>query len=297
MEKNNINTKDINSKKEPIKISQISDFFIRCLLGTVGHEHLLLNFINAFMADSELTTFVKVDIINPYNLKENKNDHETIVDVKATTNTDEVVIIEIQVSEDKKFADRALYYWAKNYIKLKEAKIKYRSLKPIICINILNFEIDYEYDYAHTTYDIRCKETGRLLTDKFLMHFLELPKFINKIKNKALLGWCKYFTSDNLEEDIMSITKDNPVLESAMGFYKKFSLDKDFIDEYEKREMFRLQQHDLIEQGIEKGIEQGIEQNKIEIAKNMLLDNEPIEKIVKYTNLSKNDIENIKHQL
>ncbi len=272
------------------RISQINDFFIRCLLGTIGHEYLLLNFINAFMADSELATFVKVEIINPYNLKD---DNETIVDVKATADNDEVVIIEIQVRKDKKFADRALYYWAKNYTKLEEVKIRYKSLKPIICINILNFEIDDEYDYAHTTYDIRCQETGRLLTDKFLMHFLELPKFINKIKDKALLGWCRYFTSENLEEDIMSITKDNPVLESAVEYYKKFSLDKDFIDEYEKREMFLRQQDDLIEQAKD----EGIEQEKINVTKNLLLNHVDINVIVLSTGLSKEQIENIKKKL
>ncbi len=283
------NNKNTSRENETVKISQISDFFIRCLLGTVGREPLLLNFINAFMEDSGLTTFVKVEIINPYNLKDSKGDHETIVDVKATTNSGEVVIIEIQVRKDKKFADRALYYWAKNYTKLEEVKIKYKSLKPIICINILNFKLDDEYEYAHTTYDIRCQETGRLLTNKFLMHFLELPKCINKIKNKALLGWCKYFTSDNLEEDIMSITKDNPVLESAVGYYKDFNLDRDLIDEYEKREMFLRQQDDLIEQGIE--------QRNLEIAENLLVMNFNIDDIKKATGLSREQIENIKHQL
>ena len=70
---------------EKTKVSQISDFFIRCLLGQIGHEHLLLNFINAFMADSGLPTFIKVDIINPYNLKLHKDNHQTIVDVKCIT--------------------------------------------------------------------------------------------------------------------------------------------------------------------------------------------------------------------
>ncbi len=274
------------------QISQINDFFIRWLIGQKGHEALLLNFINAFMVDAGLDKFTEVEIINPYNLKDSKEEHQSIVDVKATMDNGEVVIIEIQVRTDKQFADRALYYWAKNYTKLEEKRIEYKSLKPIICINILNFNIDDEYDYAHTSYDIRCRETGRLLTDKFLMHFLELPKFINNVKSHDLIGWCKFLTSKNLEEDIVNILKENPVLESAVNHYKRFSLDKDLLTEYEKREMYLRQQADLIEQGRE----EGQQKEKVEIARNMISKNMPLELISEITGLSEVEIEKIKSE-
>ena len=53
-----------------------------------------------------------------------------------------------------------------------------------------------------------------------------------------------------------------------------------------------------VEKGIEKGIEQGIEQgkkeNNLSIAKKMLEEKIPLETIIKITNLSKEDIENLK---
>ena len=45
--------------------------------------------------------------------------------------------------------------------------------------------------------------------------------------------------------------------------------------------------------GIQQGIEQGVEKGKVEIAKQMLLDHEPLNKISKYTGLSKEDILNL----
>ena len=55
---------------------------------------------------------------------------------------------------------------------------------------------------------------------------------------------------------------------------------------------------DGLKQGIEKGIEQGIEQGKKEnnlaIAKKMLEEKIPLETIIKITNLSKGDVENLK---
>jgi predicted transposase/invertase (TIGR01784 family) len=44
------------------------------------------------------------------------------------------------------------------------------------------------------------------------------------------------------------------------------------------------------EKGIEKGIEQGIEKNKFEVARSMLADGLPAEKIMKYTGLDESSI-------
>ena len=45
-----------------------------------------------------------------------------------------------------------------------------------------------------------------------------------------------------------------------------------------------------ISQGISQGIEQGTRQRNIEIAKNMIKDNESIEKISRYTGLTQNEL-------
>jgi len=48
------------------------------------------------------------------------------------------------------------------------------------------------------------------------------------------------------------------------------------------------------EKGMEKGMEKGVVKRNIEIAKQMLIDGEPVEKIMKYTGLSKEEIEELK---
>ena len=52
-----------------------------------------------------------------------------------------------------------------------------------------------------------------------------------------------------------------------------------------------------IEQGLERGIEQGIEKKAIKIAKNMLIDGEPIAKIGKFTGLSIEKIKKLQAEL
>ncbi|MBO1306034.1 hypothetical protein JZO70_07670 [Enterococcus sp. 669A] len=51
------------------------------------------------------------------------------------------------------------------------------------------------------------------------------------------------------------------------------------------------------ERGIERGIKEGREEEKIEIALYMLEENEPVKKIVKYTGLSVEQIEEIRGNL
>ena len=48
------------------------------------------------------------------------------------------------------------------------------------------------------------------------------------------------------------------------------------------------------EEGMEKGIEKGKREWKIEVAQEMLQDNEPIEKIIKFTGLTKEQILELK---
>ncbi|ABV79687.1 hypothetical protein [Rickettsia bellii] len=48
---------------------------------------------------------------------------------------------------------------------------------------------------------------------------------------------------------------------------------------------------------VKRAEERGEEKRNIEIAKEMLIDNEPIEKIVKYTKLKKEEIEKLKREI
>ena len=77
---------------------------------------------------------------------------------------------------------------------------------------------------------------------------------------------------------------------------------KDSIDASNKDEVIGLYDKELhleklrlseIEEAEERGIEQGIDQRNIEIAKNMLEINIPIENIIKCTGLTKSEIRNL----
>ena len=93
------------------------------------------------------------------------------------------------------------------------------------------------------------------------------------------------------------------ILESSIKYVPKYELERQFrqslqadIDKEIKKvenEMRKANKKE-IEFAEEKGERKGLEKGKIEIAREMLLNNEPIEKIIKYSKLSKAEIEKLK---
>lgn len=89
MKENDIITIDTLNKK--------NDCFVRYLFSNLGNENIVLNFINSAMNNLNFSTFVKVEILNPFNLQKYLNSKESIVDIKCETDTGEIVMIEIQL--------------------------------------------------------------------------------------------------------------------------------------------------------------------------------------------------------
>ena len=284
-------------------INVLNDYFVRYLFASSDSNALLLDFINSIMLDSEMKTFRSVEILTPFNYKENNEDKETIVDVKCITQNGTVVIIEIQLQGNSKFPERILYYWASNYSKLLKHGEKYDALTPVISINMLDFNLD-DNDSIHSCYMIYDTVNKRLLTDHLQIHIIELKKFKYNLLKQDLNCWLKFFTmkdKDNKEEIMSELVKEKPIMEEVNRKYNNFIKDRLMMNEYDKRQaylygnqiMLEEERRLGIEEGIKKGIEQGIEQEKCSLAKSMKSKNMDIELISELTGLSIEEIENL----
>ena len=294
-------------------INVLNDYFVRYLFSSSDSNLILLDFINSTMLDSGIKTFRSVEILTPFNYKENNEDKETIVDVKCITHSGAVVIIEIQLQGNSRFPERILYYWASNYSKLLKHGEKYDALTPVISINLLNFNLD-DADNIHSCYMIYEMNNKKLLTDHLQIHIIELKKFKYNILKSDLNCWLKFFTMKNNKEIIMSeLVKEKPIMEEVQRKYNNFIKNSLMMNEYDKREAYLYGNQIMleeerrlgieegfkkgIEQGIEKGIEQGIEkgikENQILTVKNMKNRNIDIALISDITGLSIEEIEKL----
>ncbi|KLI14623.1 Rpn family recombination-promoting nuclease/putative transposase [Brachyspira hyodysenteriae] len=281
----------------------LNDYFVRYLFSDKGSEVILLDFINSIMLDSGMKTFRSLEILTPFNYKENYEDKETIADVKCITQNGTVVIIEIQLQGNSRFPERILYYWASNYSKLLKQGEKYDALTPVISINLLNFNLD-DNDSIHSCYMIYDTNKKRLLTDHLQIHIIELKKFKYDSLEYDLNCWLKFFTmkdNDNKEVIMSELVKEKPIMEEVQRRYNNFIKDRLMMNEYDKRQAYLYGNQIMLEEerrlgrveGKEEGIKEGIEQEKYSLARNMKNKNMDLNLISELTGLSIEKIEKL----
>ncbi len=278
-----------------ININVLNDYFVRYLFASSDSNVLLLDFINSTMLDSGMKTFRAVEILTPFNYKENYEDKETIVDVKCITQNGTVVIIEIQLQGNSRFPERILYYWASNYSKLLKHGEKYDALTPVIIINMLDFNLD-DSDNIHSCYMIYDTLNKRLLTDHLQIHIIELIKFKYNSLKPDLNCWLKFFTmkeNDDKEAIMSELVKEKPIMEEVQKRYNNFIKDRLMMNEYDKRQAYLYGNQIMLEEERRLGMEEGIKQEKYSLAKNMKKENMDLQLISRLTGLDIKEIENL----
>ena len=246
-------------------IPAYSDVFVKYLLGSEQNKDLLLSFINSVLTDSGFAQIVNIEIKNPFNLKEFKVDKESILDIKAVDENGKQYDIEVQSTGDEKFKNRSLYYWAKLYVSQLKEKETFVSLRPAICINVVNFNLFPELTSFHNCFLLKEKENNEyVLTDHVMLHFLELPKIKNENIITKLEHWLYFLKHEGLEEDKMKILiQDDKDLAKAHREYNTFTYDDKLREIYEQKFRYNLERNSDLETARLKGIEEGIEKGQI----------------------------------
>ncbi|MEI0605890.1 Rpn family recombination-promoting nuclease/putative transposase [Brachyspira pulli] len=286
-------------------LNRINDYFIRYLFSHEGNENIALNFINAVFKDLDFETFNKIEILNPFNIAENYDEKESIVDIKAITESGITVLIEIQARGNEDFIKRTLYYWAYNYSSSLNRGSFYDELKPTVSINITNFILTDE-DKVHSCYVLKELNNNKILTDHCQLHFVEIPKFnlkdISKSENfdnihKEFISWIKFFKGENMS----ILMKENTIFEEVEKKCRTFLNNTPVMDKYKKREVdayffdksIELDLKKAKEQGITEGIEQGEKNKAISIARNLKKSGIDIKIISENTGLSIEEIKKL----
>ena len=272
------------------------DFVFKNIFGSEKNPEILISFLNATLKPKNKITTVKIkgtDIAKQF-----IEDKYSRLDVKATTNNNEIINIEIQLKNEHNMIQRSMYYLSKMYEEQLGEGEDYSKLGRTVCINILNFKY-LKTERFHTGYRLKEIETNEELTDIIEMHFIEIPKLQENSdekdmhnENDILVAWTE-FLKDPESEKVRSLEMTVDEIRRAKDQLIIMSNDA------EQREIYDMRAKILKDKvsALNKAKEEGREEGKIEMAIEMLKDAEPIKKIVKYSKLSENEILELKKKL
>ena len=135
-----------------------------------------------------------------------------------------------------------------------------------------------------------------MLTDLLEICIIELPKMQRYKANGELDNWVKFIKNPGVID--MENKETNEAIKEAKKVLIEISSDERERELADLRMKYIMDQKAIedsgIEKGMKKGIEQGEKQTKEHIARKMLKEGMSIEKIIKLTELSKEQIEKLK---
>ena len=216
------------------RINPKVDFAFKKLFGSEENKDILISFINAILSEDE--QIKDIELKNPYNIANYKENKMSILDIKAVDENGTWYDIEMQIAEQVFYEKRAFYYWAKVYSDQLESGYNYDKLRKTISINILDFDYLDEEDF-HNVYKVYNEKSKKELSTVFEMHFVELNKFNKDFKDvkTALERWVTFLNrAYELEKNKMPLElESDESIKKAVEKLEIMSLDREERELYE----------------------------------------------------------------
>jgi len=273
-------------------INPLTDFGFKKLFGTEPNKVLLIDFLNQILPDRKVK-----DFSYSTNEKQGKTeiDRKAIFDLYCIGDKEERFIVEMQKAKQNFFKDRSVYY-ASFPIQEQAKKSEWDyKLDPVYSIGILDFIFDDHKHEKELLHIVELKNQHcEVFYDKLKFIYLELPKFKKKEKDLKTHfdKWVFVLTH-------LSKLQDRPKKLQERIFARLFEeaeiakFTPEEREAYEESLKYYRDIKNVVDTSREEGLKEGFEKRNFEIAKEMKNDGEPIEKIIKYTNLTKKEIESL----
>lgn len=279
-------------KQEEKYINPLTDFGFKKLFGTEPNKDLLIDFLNQILPNQKIEDLT-------YSSKEHlgklKIDRKAVFDLYCIGENGERFIVEMQKAKQNYFKDRTVFYSSfPIQAQAQQGDWDYK-LKPVYSVGVLDFEFDDHKEDKSLLHVVELKnQRCEVFYDKLKFVYIELPKFTK--------------TADELETDFdrwlyvfthLQKLKNRPKQLQSRIFKKLFEVAEiaGFTEKERKEYEESLKNYrdikNVVDTARAEGMEKGMEKRNIEIAKQMKKDNEPLDKIQRYTGLSKAEIEGL----
>jgi predicted transposase/invertase (TIGR01784 family) len=266
-------------------VNPFTDFGFKKIFGEEASKPLLIDFLNALLPQANKIT--DLTLKNTEQLGQTDSDRKAIYDIYCENENGEKFIVELQKAKQNYFKERTIYYSTFPIREQAEKGDWNYNLKAVYCVGILDFTFDdyeNEPEKSEVVHTIKLKnQNGKTFYDKLTFIYLEMPNFGQREADlKTRLDKWLYFIKHLEDFQSIPIIFKDEVFTQAFAKAELAKFDQTELDSYENSlKMYR----DL--KGV---IETAFGEGKAEVARLMKAENEPLEKIIKYTGLTNEEI-------
>ena len=288
------------------RYNPMNDVLFKFIFGREERKNITIDLLNAILDRTDKQAIKDIQFKNSEIVPFYEDDKLTRLDIFCVTAEETKIDVEVQLINKKDMERRSLFYWSQMYLMGLNKGDDYITLNPAITINILGYEI-FLGEPLHSMYSIYNIKTGRRLNEDMELHFLEVPKFQKKPVKKMtrMERWLAYFSNELDNTEMEELVMSDAAIKNAVNDTGIFMQNMEERLRYINRQMaimdyntdMRVSREEGREEGISIGLTQGREAMATDIAIAMLRDNEPIEKIIKYSRLSRERIQDLKKQI
>ena len=223
------------------------------------------------------------------------------LDIKATINKSQIINIEIQLQNEYNIEKRSEFYGARLITDQIGKGDEYEEIKPVILINILDYNLLEVPEYYTKTVTVAEKHREYEVIKDITYYFVELPKFRKSKPKLANLLECWLAIIDGENGGLIKMAEEKEkIIKEAGEEVEEILSDEEVkalmefrqtaIWEENSRRAYAIRK---VRQEDKKEKEKAIKETKIQIAKELLKLNTSIKDIIKITGLSEEEIEKI----
>ena len=277
------------------KLNLKNDIIFKAFFSKKGNEKYLKEFLESLLK----IHIEKLEVRSEVSLlKLDKKEKGGRLDIEATLNDGLIVNIEMQVNNLHNMEERTTFYASKILSREVTTKEEYKNIKPIIMVNILDYEIFGFNEYVSETAIVLEKHRDYEALKKLKWYFIELPKFrmSNPDMEDKLNQWLALI--DNEDRGMIKMAEEkNKTIKEAKKEVEYLTGEEEIKRLAELREKWAMDRRSEISDAREEGIEEGKKEEKLAIAKNMLNKGKSEEDILDFTGISKEELEKLKEAI
>ena len=286
-----------NQNKELVKTTKEktynlkNDVIFQTFFARKGNEEFLIDFLNGLLKKDIKSIEIREEVNLERLSREEKGGR---LDLQAKLEDGTIISIEMQLRNEYNIEERTTLYSGKVISRETERGTDYDDIKQVIMINILGYNFLDVEDYISETAIVLQKHREYEVLTGIKWYFIELPKFRkqNPDMNEKINQWLAFIDYDR--EMVKVAEEKNEKLKKARIEMNYLTGEAETRRLAELREKWEMDRVSAINHATRKGKSEGKEEEKIEIAKEMLKEKMPIEMIIKFTKLTKEEIEKIK---